>query len=229
MSDNAIHTVLVVGAGAIGTSWAAHFLLHDTHVVVADPNIAVHAGATERVRRYVVQLDGPGADAAMPRLTMVTDAVAAAPDCDLVIEAGPERLDFKRELFAGLDAAARPDVLLTSSSSGLMPSSFADACTRHPERVLVAHPFSPPHLVPLAELVAAPTTSAETMMRAEEVFRAVGKRTIRVQKERPGHIVNRLQAALWREAYHLVDIGAVSVADLDLAIANGPGLRWALD
>ncbi len=109
-----------------------------------------------------------------------------------------------------------------------MPSSFADACTRHPERVLVAHPFSPPHLVPLAELVAAPTTSAETMMRAEEVFRAVGKRTIRVQKEFPGHIVNRLQAALWREAYHLVDIGAVSVADLDLAIANGPGLRWAL-
>jgi 3-hydroxyacyl-CoA dehydrogenase len=145
-----------------------------------------------------------------------------------VLESGPERLDVKREIFAALDAAAPDDVLLTSSSSGLAPSSFQDACLRHPERVLVAHPFNPPHLVPLVEVVGGRLTSEAALESAMDVFRHLGKRPIRIHRELPGHVANRLQAALWREAYHLVGEGVVSVEDVDVAISSGPGLRWAL-
>ncbi len=147
---------------------------------------------------------------------------------DVVLESGPERLETKRELFARLDAVAGPEVLLASSSSGLVPSSFQDACARHPERVLVAHPFNPPHLVPLVEVVGGRATSEEAVEAALALLRHLGKKPIRIRREVPGHVANRLQAALWREAYHLVDTGVVSVADLDVAIASGPGLRWSL-
>lgn len=232
-----VQHVLVVGAGAIGSSWAAHFLLHGLQVSVADPVEQTHDVARARVERFVEQ--GASGTDVTGKLRFVVDAIAAArsaadgndegwPPVDLVVEAGPERLDFKRELFAGLDEVLDPDVLLTSSSSGLLPSSFSGACQRHPERVLVAHPFNPPHLVPLVELVPAEQTSDAAMNAAEAFFTGVDKRTIRVRRELPGHVVNRLQAALWREAYYLVGTGAVSVADIDTAIASGPGLRWAL-
>lgn len=215
-------TVLIVGAGAIGTSWSAHFLHQGSRVLLVDPAADTHAAARARIADFLGE-----APLALDRLELFAELDRAAPQADLVIECGPERLNVKREIFAALDALCGPEVLLTTSSSGLVPSSFADAC-RHPERVLVAHPFNPPHLVPLVELVAGPQTAPQVMDRAEKLFCAAGKRVIRVNVELPGHVVNRLQAALWREAYHLVDIGAVSVADLDTAIAWGPGLRWAL-
>ncbi|MFV0457242.1 MAG: 3-hydroxyacyl-CoA dehydrogenase NAD-binding domain-containing protein [Actinomycetales bacterium] len=227
-SPTELDRVLVVGAGAIGTSWAAHFLAFGLEVTLADPVTDTHGPAERRVLSYLTQIRPDQAEELLANLSLTGDAVAAATDTDLVVEAGPERLDLKRELFAALDEAAPARVLLTSSSSGLMPSQFSDACLRHPERVLIAHPFNPPHLVALVELVAAPSTSQQAMAAAEKVFAATGKRTIRVRKELPGHVVNRLQAALWREAYHLVAIGAASVSDIDTAIASGPGLRWAL-
>ena len=134
----------------------------------------------------------------------------------------------KREIVAVLDQSARSDVLLASSSSGLLPSTFQDACAYYPERVLVAHPFNPPHLVPLVEVVAGRQTSEAAVDSALEVFRHLGKRPIRIRRELPGHVANRLQAALWREAYHLVGEGVASVEDVDIAISAGPGLRWAL-
>jgi carnitine 3-dehydrogenase len=118
-------------------------------------------------------------------------------------------------------------VVLASSSSGFGPSSFQDAC-RHPERVLVAHPFNPPHLVPLVEVVGGQRTSEAAVATTMSVMTTLGRRPVRVRAELPGHVVNRLQAALWREAYDLVGRGAISVADLDLAVSSGPGLRWAL-
>ncbi len=144
-----------------------------------------------------------------------------------MLEAGPERVDLKRELFASLDAATDPDVLLASSSSGFGPSAFQDAC-RHPERVVVTHPFNPPHLIPLVEVVGGRRTSEEAVEAAMTAMTRLGRRPVRVRAELPGHVVNRLQAALWREAYDLVRRGAISVADLDAAVASGPGLRWAL-
>ncbi|MEP7089963.1 MAG: 3-hydroxyacyl-CoA dehydrogenase NAD-binding domain-containing protein [Nocardioidaceae bacterium] len=161
------------------------------------------------------------------RVHFVEDTSEAVAGADLVLECGPERLQLKRDLFAVLDAATAPDVLLASSSSGLGPSSFQGSCL-HPERVVVTHPFNPPHLVPLVEVVGGTQTSEEAVESAMAVMRHLGRRPIRLRRELPGHVANRLQAALWREAYHLVGEGVVSVSDLDLAVSSGPGLRWAL-
>ncbi|MEU0264671.1 3-hydroxyacyl-CoA dehydrogenase NAD-binding domain-containing protein [Nocardioides sp. NPDC006303] len=213
-SGENVRTLGVVGTGAIGVSWVVLGLEHGLDVVAWDPA----EGAEERLRAQIPE----------GSLRFAEGLEEVGRDADLVLESGPERLEVKREIFAALDAAAAPDVLLTSSSSGLMPSTFQDACTHHSERVLVAHPFNPPHLVPLVEVVGGSATSAEAVDAALETLRHLGKRPIHIRREVPGHVANRLQAALWREAYHLVDQGIVSVADIDTAIADGPGLRWSL-
>lgn len=224
-----VRTVGVVGTGAIGASWAALALSRGLAVVATDPADGARERLEETVAARLAELDHSGVGGDWhDRLRFEPDLSAAAAAADLVLENGPERLDVKREIFAAIDAAARPDVLLASSSSGLPPSSFQDACTAHPERVLVAHPFNPPHLVPLVEVVGGRQTSAEAVESALAVMRWLGKRPIHIRRELPGHVANRLQAALWREAYHLVGEGVVSVADLDVAISSGPGLRWAL-
>jgi carnitine 3-dehydrogenase len=156
----------------------------------------------------------------------VNDASEAAAQADFIQESGPERLEIKHALINDLDAAARPDVVIASSSSGFTPSLLQAGCG-HPERVIVGHPFHPVHLIPVVELVGGPA-QVQAVGRASELYERIGKRPVRVTKELPGHIVNRLQAALWREAYWLLSIGAATVADIDSAIANGPGLRWAL-
>jgi 3-hydroxyacyl-CoA dehydrogenase len=219
-------TLGVVGAGSIGGSWVALALAHGLTVHAADPDPA----AADRLRAAVTDhLADLSADhiAALDRLTVHTDPAAAAATADLVIEAGPERLEVKQALFATLDEAAAPDVVLASSSSGFGPSAFQDSC-RHPERVIVAHPFNPPHLVPLVEVVPGRRTSEDTVAATMSAMVALARSPVRVRAELPGHVVNRLQAALWREAYDLVGRGAITVADLDRAVANGPGLRWAL-
>jgi carnitine 3-dehydrogenase len=219
-----IRTVTIVGAGSIGASWAALVLARGLDVVATDPA----PGAEQRLRDTVqARLEELEVSVEQDRIRFVSDPAEAVAGADLVLEGGPERLEVKRELFATLDAAAAPDVLLASSSSGLTPSQFQGGC-RHPERVLVAHPFNPPHLVPLVEVVGGELTSAEAVDSAMAVMRHLGKQPIRLRRELPGHVANRLQAALWREAYHLVGEGVVSVSDLDLAISSGPGLRWAL-
>jgi carnitine 3-dehydrogenase len=213
-------TVAVVGTGVIGASWAALFLANGLDVVATDPA----PGAEERLRADVAATGL----AARGRLTFVGDVAEAVADADFVQENGPERIDVKHAVFATLDAAARPDVVLASSSSGLLPSAIATACPAHPERVLVGHPFNPPHLLPLVEVVPGERTGEAAVDQAMAFYIALGKKPIRLRHELPGHVANRLQAALWREAYSLVDRGVATVADIDTAIANGPGLRWAL-
>jgi 3-hydroxyacyl-CoA dehydrogenase len=144
-----------------------------------------------------------------------------------VQENGPEREDFKIDLFRRMDAVLPAHVILASSSSGLLISRVQSAC-KHPERVVLGHPFNPPHLIPLVEVIGGEKTSAETIERTMAFYTAIGKRPIYARKEVKGHIANRLQAALWREAFHLVDQGVATVSDIDTAIAYGPGLRWAL-
>lgn len=217
-----IRTIAVIGTGALGASWVSLALSQSYHVVASDPADGAHDRLVETVQAQT------GAPPPADRLRFTADAAEAAAQADLVLEAGPERLEIKRELFAVLDAAARPQVLLASSTSGLLPSSFQDACAAHPERMLVAHPFNPPHLMPLVEIVGGAATSPQAIEAAMATFTHLGKRPIHLRRELPGHVANRLQAALWREAYHLVAQGAVSAADLDTAIAAGPGLRWAL-
>jgi carnitine 3-dehydrogenase len=222
-----IGTVAVVGTGVIGASWAAHFLAHGHDVVATDPA----PGAEERLRADVAAhwpVLQPVEGASPERLTFTTDPAAAAADADFVQENGPEREDVKHALYAVLDEAARPDVVLASSSSGMLPSVIARGAARHPERVLVGHPFNPPHLIPLVEVVPGEQTGEDAVERALAFYAAVGKKPIRLRQEVPGHVANRLQAALWQEAYSLVERGVATVADIDAAIANGPGLRWAV-
>jgi len=167
----------------------------------------------------------PGAD--RKHFSFFKNPAAAAEGAAFVQESGPEREDVKIELFAAIDGAAPADSVIASSSSGLLISRVTTKC-KHPERCVIGHPFNPPHLIPLVEVVGGAKTSPDAVTKAMNFYREIGKHPIHIKKEVRGHAANRLQAALWREAIHLVTEGVVSVADADAAIAYGPGLRWAL-
>jgi len=154
--------------------------------------------------------------------------VQAVDGVDLVQENGPERIEFKQKLYGQLDELLAPDVIIASSSSGLTMSEIQKGAKAHPERCVIAHPFNPPHLIPLVEIVGGATTSEATIERAAEFYTSIGQRTVRLNKEMPGHVANRLQAALAREVYYLVSEGVASVADVDTALCWGPGLRWGI-
>jgi len=223
-----IKRVAVIGTGVIGASWAALFLAKGLEVVATDisPNakkalddfIAAAWPALERL--------GLAPHASLSNLRFTDNLEAAVADSDLVQENGPERIDFKQDLYRRLDGLLAPEVIIASSSSGLTMSEIQSACPDHPERCVIGHPFNPPHLIPLVEVVGGAKTSEETIQRVTEFYRALGKRTIRLHKEVPGHVANRLQAALYREIVHLISEGVVSVGDADTAVSWGPGLRW---
>ena len=224
-----VRRVAVIGAGTIGASWTAWFLSRGLEVVASDPS----PGAPALIRRMVenawpglAQLGAlPGADPGNWRFE--PDPVRAVEGADFVQESAPERLDVKQPLLAAIDAVLPADVVIASSTSGLLASQLSATCA-HPERVVIGHPFNPPHLIPLVEVVGGAKASPEAVAAAMDFYRAIGKHPIALAKEVPGHLANRLQAALWREAVHLVAEGVATVADVDAAISEGPGLRWAL-
>ncbi len=222
--------IAVIGAGTIGASWAAYFLARGFEVAASDPSPNGEAFA----RRFIdnawpaleaLKIVQPGAD--RKRFAFYKDPAEAAKGAAFVQESGPEREDLKIELFATLDAAVAPETVIASSSSGLLISRVTNKC-KHPERCVIGHPFNPPHLIPLVEVVGGKKTTPEAIYKAMTFYRSIGKHPIQINKEVRGHVANRLQAALWREAIHLVSEGVVSVADADAAVAYGPGLRWAL-
>lgn len=226
----AIRRVAIVGAGTIGASWAALFLARGLVVVVSDPAADAEALTRARVQAawpVLAELGHvlPGASA--EALRFEPDLEAALAGADFVQENAPEREDFKTTLFARMDAVLPPQVIVASSSSGLIMSRLQSQC-RHASRFVIGHPFNPPHLIPLVEVVGGEQTSADTIDRCIAFYRGLGKYPIRLNKEVPGHIANRLQAALWREAIHLAAENVASVADIDAAVSQGPGLRWAL-
>ena len=225
----AIRRVAVVGTGVIGASWAAFFLAHGLEVTATDPAPGAEQRLREAVQRHWPTMQRMGlADGASPeRLRFDAELERALDGCDFAQESGPERADFKADLYARMDAATPPQVLLASSSSGLPVSGMQERC-KAPQRVVLGHPFNPPHLIPLVEVGGGDATSPDSIQRAMDFYAALGKRPIHVRREIAGHIANRLQAALWREAFHLVEQGVASVSDIDTAIAHGPGLRWAL-
>jgi carnitine 3-dehydrogenase len=231
MSDaKPIRRIAVVGTGVIGASWTALFLAKGLEVVATDP--APHA---ERALRKFVEAAWPAlkrlglAPGASPaRLEFNADLAQAVAGVDLVQENGPERMEFKQKLYAQLDALLSPEVIIASSSSGLIMSEIQKGAARHPERCVIAHPFNPPHLIPLLEIVGGAKTSEETIRRTQDFFASIGKQTVLLHKELPGHVANRLQAAVAREAYHLVADGVLSAADVDTALSWGPGLRWGI-
>jgi 3-hydroxyacyl-CoA dehydrogenase len=233
MEHAGVRHVAVIGTGTIGASWAAYFLSRGLSVAASDP-----APEAEAALRHFVAGAWPGlarlaAPQSLPdempedRLSFHVDPEAALAGADFVQENAPEREELKRALLARLDAALPPEVIIASSSSGLLMSRLQADC-RHPGRCVIGHPFNPPHLVPLVEIVAGSGTAPATVERALAFYAAIGKRPIHIRREVAGHVANRLQAALWREAVHLVAEGVASVADIDTAISEGPGVRWAL-
>lgn len=224
-----VRRVAVIGAGTIGASWAANFLACGLAVTASDPAPEGEAF----VRRYVAEAWpvlsrlGLAPSASPDRLAFVRDPLAAVAGADFIQESGPEREDAKIALFRQLDSVLAEDIVIASSSSGLLISNLQSAC-RHPGRCVIGHPFNPPHLIPLVEVVGGAKTTPEAIARAMAFYAGIGKKPIHIRKEVAGHLANRLQAALWREAVHLVAEGVADVAAIDAAIAYGPGLRWAI-
>lgn len=225
--DN-IEQVAVIGTGVIGASWAAYFVARGLRVNAWDPAPGARERLHEALEAHWPTLTriGLSPGASRDALTFHDTLDAALAGADFVQESGPEREDLKQDLFRKMDAALPASVVIASSSSGLLMSRVQSVCA-HPERVVLGHPFNPPHLIPLVEVIGGERSSQAAIDTAMQFYRAIGKRAIHVKKEVKGHIANRLQAALWREAMHLVDTGVASVADIDDAIAYGPGLRWA--
>jgi carnitine 3-dehydrogenase len=221
--------IAVVGTGVIGASWAAYFLAKGFDVAATDPA----DGAEKRLRTLVdaswpaLERVGLAEDASRNRLRFDRDIRRAVEGCAFIQENGPERVDVKRDFLAEISAAAPSDSLIATSSSGILISDIQDAAA-HPERVVLGHPFNPPHLMPLVEVVGGRLTSEAAVEQALAFYRSIGKKPIHIRREVKGHIANRLQAALWREAFYLVEQGIASVEDVDTAVAHGPGLRCAL-
>ena len=230
MSNKPIRCIAIIGTGVIGASWSALFLAKGLEVTATD----VASNAEAALRRFVdaawpaLKRLGLSPGASQSNLKFTVELAHAIAGADLVQENGPERIEFKQKLYGQLDDLLPPDVIIASSSSGLTMSDIQSGAASHPERCVIAHPFNPPHLVPLVEIVGGAKTSEATIRRAAEFYTSIGQRTVRLNKEMPGHVANRLQAALAREVYYLVAEGVVSAADVDTALSWGPGLRWGI-
>ncbi len=224
-----IHRIAIVGTGVIGASWAAQYLARGFDVVATDPAPNAEASLRKYVDEAWGQLEAIGLSpgAARDRLTFTPDMKAALAQADLVQENAPERPEFKIKLFADMEATLPVDSIIASSSSGITPSVMQSKC-KHPERVLVGHPFNPPHIIPLVEVVGGAKTAPEAIQQAMAFYASIGKKPIQLRKELPGHVANRLQAALYREMLYLIEQGVLSVDDTDVAVSYGPGLRWGV-
>lgn len=223
-----VQTVAVIGTGVIGAGWATRCLAWGLDVVASDPAPGAEArlrAAVARAWPAISQL-GLAAGASPDRLRFAASIAEAVAEADFVQESAPERIELKQAIHRQIDAAARPDILVASSSSGLLPSEIQAGC-EHPERVLIGHPFNPVYLLPLVELVAGAKTAPESIERARAFYAGVGMHPLHVRKEVPAYLSDRLQEALWREYLHLVNEGVATTDELDQAMAYGPGLRWA--
>src|SRR6202790_4510886 len=225
--NKAVRRIAVVGTGVIGASWSAQYLARGFDVVATDPA----PNAEANLRKYVddawkvLTSIGLSPGASRDRLGFTPDMNAALSNADFVQENGPERPDFKIKLYADMDAVTPTDSLIASSSSSLTMSVIHSKCA-HPDRCVIGHPFNPPHIIPLVEVVGGAKTSTQTIERAMEFYASIGKRPIRLFKALPGHVANRLQAALYKEILYLVQERVLSVRYADIAVCYGPGLRW---
>jgi carnitine 3-dehydrogenase len=224
-----VHRIAIVGTGVIGASWAAYYLARGFEVVATDPGPQAEAN----LRKYVddawplLTQVGLSPGASRDRLTFTPDMNRALVQADWVQENAPERPDFKIKLFAQMDEATPPNSIIASSSSGITMDVIQSGAKR-PERCVIGHPFNPPHVVPLVEVVGGAKTSEATIERAMAFYASIGKKPVRLYKALPGHVANRFQAALYKEVLYLVQQGVLSVADADVAVCYGPGIRWGV-
>ncbi|MFT5193901.1 MAG: carnitine 3-dehydrogenase [Cellvibrionaceae bacterium] len=224
-----VKRVGIVASGTIGGGWAAHFIRNGMTVKVFDPG----AGAEQILRDrlavvwHILERIGLHPDASPDNLIFVDTLEEAVADAQFVQENTPERLPIKIATFQAIDAAAPADTIIASSTSGYLMSEMA-VDLKHPERCTVAHPFNPPYLMPLVEVVASPDTSEEAHQWAVDFFRANGQQPLKLNKEVPGFVADRIMEAVWREILHMIDNDMATVEEIDMAVRYGPGLRWAL-
>ena len=224
-----VRRIAIVGTGVIGASWTAQYLARGFDVIATNPN----PNAESNLRKYIdaawkeLSTIGLSPGATRDRLTFTSNMNEALSNADLVQENAPERPDFKIKLFAEMDNITPPDSIIASSSSGITMSVIQSGC-KHPERCVIGHPFNPPHIIPLVEVVGGNKTSPEAIQHAIAFYASIGKKPIHLRKELPGHAANRLQAALYREVVYLIEQGMLSVEDADAAVSWGPGLRWGV-
>ena len=224
-----VKRVASIGAGPIGAGWAAHFLARGYDVTAY-----IHAAEEELAFRKVldtawISLEALGLEpgATRDRLTMTGDLKLAVASADFVQESAPERLNVKQDLYETLGGLVPPDIVISSSTSGLMMTDIQAKCST-PQRTVVGHPFNPPYLLPLVEIVGGAKTSPEAVAWARDFYSAAGKAPLVMKKEIPGFVATRLQEALWREALHMVANGEATPADIDTALINGPAPRMAI-
>jgi 3-hydroxyacyl-CoA dehydrogenase len=230
VSRSDVTHVAALGGGLIGRSWTALFLAAGKSVAVFDPDPAAESrvrASVEEAWPVLRRLGLTGAPAPEAELIVCPDARAAVDGAHFVQESIPERAGLKHALYAEIEDALAEDAIVATSASGLTLSEL-QAGWRDPGRFVLGHPFNPPHLIPLVEVMGNERTAPGVVDRARAFYESAGKVTIEVRREVPGHVANRLQAALWREAIHLVNEGVASVEDIDTAVSSGPGLRWAV-
>src|SRR6516225_10727685 len=205
-----IRRIAIVGTGVIGASWAAQYLARGFDVVATDPAPNAEANLRKYVDEAWGQLEAIGLSpgASRDRLSFSTNLNEALSKADFIQENGPERPDFKIKLYTDMDNATPADSIIASSSSGITPSVMQSKC-QHPERVLVGHPFNPPHIIPLVEVVGGAKTAPEAIKQAMAFYASIGKKPIQLRKELPGHVANRLQLALYREVLYLIEQGVL--------------------
>ncbi|MEE6139888.1 3-hydroxyacyl-CoA dehydrogenase NAD-binding domain-containing protein [Mycobacterium sp. 050128] len=227
--QKSVQHIAIVGTGTIGASWATHYLARGFDVTATDPA----PGAEAALRSYVegawdgAQTLGLSPGASPDRLKFTSDLKSALADADFVQENAPERPELKVKLFADIDDATPPESIIASSSSGITMSVMQAEC-RRPERTVIGHPFNPPHIIPLVEVVGGTKTAPQTIQDAMVFYASIGKKPIHLKKELPGHVANRLQSALYREVVYLISQGVLDVNDADDAVSWGPGLRWGV-
>jgi carnitine 3-dehydrogenase len=224
-----VRRIACIGAGVIGGGWAAHFLARGYEVLAWDPAPDGEARLRELVATAWPALEvlGLAAGASPDRLSFARSLQAAVAGAEFVQESAPERLDLKREIIAAIDRAASHEVVIASSTSGY---AMTEMQPRAPgaARMVVGHPFNPPYLIPLVEVVGGTRTDPDAVAWAAAFYRAAGKHALELDRELPGFIANRLQDAMWREALHMVAAGEATVEQIDAAIREGPGLRWPI-
>jgi 3-hydroxyacyl-CoA dehydrogenase len=227
--NNKIRNVAIVGTGLIGASWAAQFLASGFDVVATDPAPNAEANLRKGVDEAweLLTVIGLAPGASRDRLSFTADMKEALSKADFVQESVPEKPLLKSRVFAQMDEAARPETILASSASGITMNVIQSNC-KHPERCVIGHPFNPPHVIPLVEVVGGAKTSEAVIERAMAFYASIGKKPIWLRKALPGHVGNRLQLALYREVLYLIQQGVLSVEDADIAVSYGPGLRWGV-
>ena len=218
----------VVGTGVIGSGWITRILAHGHEVVATDPSEGAYERMLKQVKQnwpYAEQL-GLAEGASLDKLSFTANLEEAVKDADHIQENVPEIESIKDQVLTEIDAYAKPDAMIGSSTSGIMPSELQQNL-KHPERLVVAHPFHPVYILPLVEVVPGKQTNEATTVKAEEIYESIGMDVLHVRHEIEGHIADRLMEALWREALHIVNDGVATTEEVDKAFTHAAGLRYA--